>query len=30
MTAHRWVRGEAEVLGAGEHDERGTPMRIVV
>jgi predicted RNase H-like nuclease len=29
MTAHRWVRGEAEVLG-GEPDAFGVPMRIVV
>jgi predicted RNase H-like nuclease len=29
MTAHRWARGEAEVLG-DEHDQLGTPMRIVV
>jgi predicted RNase H-like nuclease len=29
LTAHRWARGEAEVLG-GEVDALGVPMRIVV
>lgn len=29
-TATRWLAGEAEVLGNDEHDETGTPMRIVV
>lgn len=29
-TAGRWLRGEAEVLGGGEVDATGTPMRIVV
>jgi predicted RNase H-like nuclease len=29
-TAQRWLAGAAEVLGSGEHDALGTPMRIVV
>lgn len=29
-TATRWLSGHAEVLGSGEHDETGTPMRIVI
>ncbi|GAC1611693.1 MAG: DUF429 domain-containing protein [Mycobacteriales bacterium] len=29
-TARRWLRGEAHVLGDGELDDTGSPMRIVV
>jgi predicted RNase H-like nuclease len=29
-TAGRWLAGTAEILGNGEHDAMGTPMRIVV
>jgi predicted RNase H-like nuclease len=29
-SAHRWALGVAEVLGAGEVDDRGRPMRVVV
>jgi predicted RNase H-like nuclease len=29
-SAQRWARGEAEVLGGPERDERGRPMRVVV